>query len=310
LSLASGEGAGGFRHAPYSGGPKPFSIGLAPIDLADWIEIDARLAEDLALKESILAEEGAGAFDALPGSEAAQAEAAERLADHLTLRFPEIYRRESSGIRALASGALVDLASEPPLLAASRLVQEDLLLMQSSSDGWRLTAGSLCFPSTWRLGDKLGRAMAAIHEPVPGFAGPMAARIDRIFSHLRSESPLERFNVSVYGDARLRHAEARQPWFERFPPDVSLLAHAHIRIERQTLSRLPRTGAILFTVRIHLDPIAALASHAAGARLAGALKDYVGALGPEQLAYKGLLQIREKIVATLGELSEASRTES
>lgn len=309
MSLGSGEGEASFRHTPYAGGAKPFSIGLAPIDPADWIEIDARLGEDLALKRRILAEEGRAAFDALPLSEGSQAEAAQSLADHLTARFPAIYRREGAAIRFVPSGALVDFAGEPPLLAASRLVQEDLLLMQPSPGGWLLTAGSLCFPSTWRLGDKLGRAMAAIHEPVPGFAGIMAQRIDRIFAHLNPDAPLERFNVSIYGDARLRHAEARRPWSERFASEASIRSHAHIRIERQTLRRLPKCGGVLFTVRIHLDPIAALADHARGAQLASALRDYIAAMSQDQLAYKGLLQMREKVVAALAEFSEASRAE-
>ena len=40
--------------------------------------------------------------------------------------------------------------------------------------------------------------------------------------------------------------------------DVEAAARAFIRVERQTLRKLPVTGDILFTIRIHLDPMAAL----------------------------------------------------
>jgi hypothetical protein len=44
-----------------------------------------------------------------------------------------------------------------PLKAAALLVQEDLILMRKGEDGWRLAAGSLCFPSSWTLTEKFGR---------------------------------------------------------------------------------------------------------------------------------------------------------
>ena len=69
-----------FAHTPYSSGKPPFSIGLAPLDLANWIEADASLAEQLALKQAILADELATAFGALDESAAGQGEVLELLA--------------------------------------------------------------------------------------------------------------------------------------------------------------------------------------------------------------------------------------
>ena len=199
-----------FLHTPYASGKPPFAIGLAPLDPARWIEQDAHLADQLALKEAILAREGAAAFGALAGAEAGQAEALELLAAHLPARFPQTYRREGSALRVLPGDRLVAFGGEPALLTASRLVQEDLLLMRRCEGGWRLVAGSLCFPSTWVLAEKLGRDMDAIHGPVPGYAGKMAGTIARIFDNLKVEQPVERLNWSIYGDARLRYAQSKQ----------------------------------------------------------------------------------------------------
>ncbi|KAI0299698.1 hypothetical protein B0F90DRAFT_583172 [Multifurca ochricompacta] len=44
-----------------------------------------------------------------------------------------------------------------------------------------------------------------------------------------------------------------------------------LRVERQTLRRLPRSGAIVFTIRVYLTPLAELGPGAAG-RLAGAIR--------------------------------------
>src|SRR5919205_916624 len=64
----------------------------------------------------------------------------------------------------------IDKPQEPPLECASRLVQEDLVLMARHDSGWQLAAASLCFPSTWVLAEKFGRDMDGIHKPVPGYA--------------------------------------------------------------------------------------------------------------------------------------------
>ena len=258
---------------------KPFSIGMAPIDADDWIQVDGLHAAQCALKADILARQGREAFDAIPGSEAAQAEAAERLVAHLRRRFPEIPTALDPG--------------EPPLKAVSRCVQEDLLLMSRQPEGWTLIAGSLCFPTTWRLSEKIGRPMASIHAPVPGYAGPMAERIQRIFDHLRPEAPVERHNLSIYADAELRH-EKTKTGADRFPDGAPILSLAHLRVERQTLTRLPATGAILFTVRIYLMRLSE-----SPPRLAALVRAHVAEMKDEELVYKGLLASRARLLNAL-----------
>ena len=203
----------------------------------------------------------------------------------------------------MPSDRLVALEGAPALLTASRLVQEDLLLMRRDDEGWRLVAGSLCFPSTWVLAEKIGRPMDAIHAPVSGYAGKMAGMVARIFDNLKVEQPAERFNWSIYGDALLRHAQSKQDPLRRFPPGQSA-GHAHIRVERQTLRRLPLSGDILFTVRVHVDPAAALAVDPRGRELARALHDRLAALSPDELAYKGIVEARERLLAALAALAE------
>ena len=293
-----------FRHRPYAEGVKPFAIGLRPIAPRDWIEADERLAAELALKEEIFAAEGEEAFAALPGGEAAQEMIAAALAAHLPERFPDIYEADGEGIRV--AGKRVSLRADAPLKQAARLVQEDLLLMQRSDEGWRLTAGALCFPSTWRLGDKLGRPMEAIHAPVPGFAGAMGDRIRRIFDHLPSGERVERFNLSIYGDAELRHAVTRAP-AEKFSEGRSALALAHLRVERQTLWKLA-PGDILFTVRTYLDPLAHLARRPDGASLATALAAHLREMTPEQRAYKGIEQGNARLMAAIEEIARDATT--
>jgi dimethylamine monooxygenase subunit A len=296
-------------HTPYDGSSRLFTIGLKPLDLADWIEIDACFDDQLREKRRLYAEREGDVFVAEPGSEDGQTEVLQLLQVHLTARFPDRYRRHSTGIEVLGQPALSTemMNSMPPLRAASLLVQEDLILMRRGENGWRLAAGSLCFPSSWSLREKFGRPLHEIHAPVPAF-GPgtrMAELIGRMFDSLKAEQPVQRFNWSVQAgsdlylplsdDERNERATARP---SRFPGE-NMTAHAFIRVERQTLRKLPVSGDILFTIRIHLDPLAALSRHPDRAMLAQSFAEQIGALDQAQLDYKGLTADRDRLIGTL-----------
>lgn len=291
-------------HTPYDGSSKLFEIGLKPLDLAEWIDADDQLAADLGEKDRLIAAGRDRVFRAEPGTEAAQAEVLGLLADHLPARFPEIYRRDGESIEIVPARRRVRLdGPEAPLLTAARLVQEDLLLMRRGETGWRLAAAALCFPSSWRLGDKFGRPLDEIHAPVPGFgAGSRPAElIARMFDVLRPAVPVIRWNWSIYGDDHLAHPDPVAAEARRFGDGVRA-EHVFFRAERQTLRKLPVSGDILFTIRIYIDPIAALEAHPGAAAIATRLIAQIAELTAEQLAYKGLAVERERLLARLGEI--------
>ncbi len=285
-------------HTPYDGSRQPFSIGLKPLDLADWIEPDEHLAAHLDEKERLLAERRNVVFREEVETRTAQGEVLTLLANHLTTRFPDLYRRRDAAIDVVPAGRSVDLEDDlPPLLTASRLVQEDLCLMRASPAGYRLVAASLCFPSAWSLAEKFARPMSEIHKAVPHYAERLGPRVDRIFDNLKVDQPVWRLNWSIYADDDLHHPESKErprDWFagEGMP-------RAFIRIERQTLRRLPASGDILFTIKVHVDPFEAFRRHPDGARLAAGLKAQILSLDEAQLSYKALLSDRDRIVAAL-----------
>jgi hypothetical protein len=288
------------RHTPYDGSSKLFQIGLKPLDPVDWIEVDDKLGAYLDEKERLIATARDEVFVAEAGTEAAQAEVMRSLVEHLPARFPEAYRRHGQAM--LVAGRRIDLAARPPLLTAARLVQEDLVVMQRDATGWRLTSGAVCFPSSWRIRDKFGRPVEEIHAPVPGF-GPgtrPAGLINRMFDNLRPEQPVLRWNWSLYGDDVLPHP-LPSPTARRYG-DGDRADHVFLRTERQTLCKLPETGAILFTVRIHIDPLEALERHPSGPAVAAALSRQLWELDEAQLAYKGMAADRQRLVRRLAEI--------
>ncbi|WMS44192.1 DUF3445 domain-containing protein [Acuticoccus sp. MNP-M23] len=273
------------RHTPYAGRHRPFTIAMAPLDPANWLEIDENREAELAERAAIFAAEP-DAFMAARGTLAAQEEAADRVAAFLA----------TGGILPGPS----TLPHTPPLLAAAHSVQEDLVLMRRGPDGeWRLAAAALAYPSAWILAEKFGQPMDAIHTDVPGWAGPMATRVHRIFDALKVGAPVWRLNWSIQRggglrDARSKHRPAPPP-----PPDAPAL----IRVERQTLTRLPVSQDLLFTIKVCLDPLAALSAHPDGPHLAGALAARLRGLSADELAYKNLAPARDDLAAELENLA-------
>ncbi|MCV3207252.1 DUF3445 domain-containing protein [Mesorhizobium sp. YC-39] len=298
-------------HTPYDGSSKLFAIGLKPLDFGGWIEVDRHLLSHLAEKRRLYAEIPGSVFVEEDGTRDAQREVLDLLGAHLLAKHPDIYRRSSKGIEVI--GADASGFSDAPLVAASLLVQEDLILMRRDKNGWRLVAGSLCFPSSGSLIEKFGRPLQEIHAPVPGF-GPgtrPADLINRMFDGLQGQV-VERYNWSIQAGDALYHPLSNLERVDRTTnrpskfSDGDIDARAFIRVERQTLRKLPASRDVLFTIRIHLDPLVVLARHPNRARLAASFAAQLLALDEAQLDYKGMTSDRDRLVAFLNHMANAA----
>ncbi len=292
-------------HTPYDGSKQPFTVGLAPLDLAEWIEPDARLGAHLAEKDRLFARDERAVFRAQDDTLEAQREVLALLLDHLPRRFPERYASNTDTIRVIPAGITYCKGAwaDSPLKLAARLVQEDLVIMRAGETGYRLAAAALCFPSSWSLAEKFGQDIPAIHDHVPGFNNARMGRIvARIFDTLSVDTPVWRLNWSLYGDGELHHPSPHSL-------DARMAGGRHelfVRVERQTLRRMPQSRDILFTIRVHHDPVSAFAAHPDGARLASGLRQQLLALDADQLAYKGLTGQRDAIARQLDRLANSA----
>jgi dimethylamine monooxygenase subunit A len=272
-------------HTPYDGSAKPFTIGVKPLDVFEWIDVDGNFDHYIAEKRRLYVEERDNVLAAVAGTEAAQA---------------EVYRLIAAHMRTLDPRFRGDDDSPGDIAAAGLLVQEDLVLMRKSSDGWRLVAASLCFPSSWSLREKIGKPLHLVHGPVPGFntGTRNAAMIERMFDNLRPEQPVMRWNWSLYGTKELYHPAPENQQKRRFG-EGDIAGRVTLRLERQTLRKLPQSGAILFTIRIYIDPLEVLETHTDGPALAQAIVAQLSDLSPEELDYKGLTEERVRLVERL-----------
>jgi len=125
------------KHTPYANEAEPFDIGLTPLDLVNWIEVDNRLPAYLNEKHRLMGEIPQQVFAADRTSESSQEVILKLVIEHLLIYFPDIYTHDGNIIRIKGVEHQVDLDdfTVPPLINAAMLVQEDLVIMRREADG-------------------------------------------------------------------------------------------------------------------------------------------------------------------------------
>ncbi|MEL6677104.1 MAG: DUF3445 domain-containing protein [Pseudomonadota bacterium] len=263
------------RHKPWLKTATRSPPGMQPLGAEPWLQRDACFADQMAYRDRLIDDPASDSTLMTPDAADGIASLRDRVLDDLAR--DDGYTRAGSVITR-PDGVRLDVDMLPGIDFLGRLVQEDLLLLRKSPGDaeHRLIAGTLCFPSHWRLSEKAGRPLTAIHGPVPFYAGGLARRVQRLFDMLREDTPLWRANWLLYADAEL-HA----PRSAYAPREGRSAAPAWLRVERQTLLRLP-TGDVVFSIKTELSPLDSLspAEHAA-------LIDALDTLDPAQRAYKG-----------------------
>ncbi|MEM7080864.1 MAG: heme-dependent oxidative N-demethylase subunit alpha family protein [Pseudomonadota bacterium] len=167
-------------------------------------------------------------------------------------------------------------------------VAEDLCIMQVSD--LRLVAACVCAPSYWRLTDKIGRPIDAIHAPVDGLNAASGERVAHTLRHLPLRRGFVRDNWLVHGDHALAHFE-RETRLES-PVDTWVM-----RCERQTLYRLTEAH-LLFAIRIRSADLSAIAAHRESMQ---ALCRALQQMDTRQIAYFGGQAKHQHLLAWLEE---------
>jgi len=284
-------------HLPFESGPYRMGMDLVTVAEADWIELDHHYPSEMAERRRLLAEQHQEVFAVTPGCEAARAEALEVVAANLAAHHPDWFSRERECIRNHLTGEILHLHSADRLELAGRLVQEDFCLIRNSDHGPIFAAAVLCFPSRWRLLDKIGKPLSAVHGPVPLYADRLAAPVDRLMRHLKAGRIASRLNWSLLDDPALFQPGGKwraDAGTEITPENAG--SRVFLRVERQTLRRLPDTGAVLFGIRVHVYPLERVIIRP---DLAAGLADAVRALPEEILHYKSVLPFRKALLAWL-----------
>ncbi|KAH6608332.1 hypothetical protein Trco_001678 [Trichoderma cornu-damae] len=270
---------------------------------SELITVDADYLDRVSLRRQLISRHGDTVHACLPAGVEAVGELHQfLLRDHLPSRFPTMFRLRDQGRRFenLVTGRSFPTAAPEDPEAALRVlgetVEEDMFLLLGEPEGHRAVAFVCCFPSGFDPSTKVGKLLREIHEPVPSYdrIGPS---MERFFSKIEVGKNVKRTNWSIQTHTDLFHYDRH----DKPASDAPLAAEeidmnkAHARIELQTLSRLPKSRAVLFSFKTYLYPLRDLKEEGLGPQVADAIEGLKKGNAPDMWRYKGAPQWGEPI---------------
>ncbi|MBT8427108.1 MAG: DUF3445 domain-containing protein [Erythrobacter sp.] len=154
--------------------------------------------------------------------------------------------------------AMLGLAGSLPEAARNHHEDMCLLTLREGEEQYRLVGAAVAWPSDWTPADKLGLPLRALHAPIQGYEEQLASGVDHFMAKLKAGAIYGRCNwfIAATGERRWV-AEPPEEAFAHVTPE-NAGETLFVRSERQTLRRLPETGAILFTIGIYVAPLGEL----------------------------------------------------
>lgn len=163
---------------------------------------------------------------------------------------------------------------------ATSTPSEQLPTSEATQPKYHLHGVCGTFPSGFNWLEKIGQPLAGIHGPVPGYGAKLERSMDRFFATIAPGRIVQRRNWAItmnrelfilgsnHGDASekggaqvadsLADQEAMQNADTQGDAGGVDLEKVVLRTERQTLHRLPKTGALVFgfkTYQYNLDDV-------------------------------------------------------
>lgn len=297
------------------------TMALENMTLNEMIAVDETYESRIHLRRQILRDHPS-TMGVRPGGEAAVYEFYEWMtAVYLPQRFPTMYSlgegEKGSHLYNRATEELIPLrptSVQEALQTLGAHVDTDFLFLQRSSedDKYHLEAFQTCFPNGFSSFEKLGQPLAEIHKPVPGYAAKLEKSMDRFFANLAVGKIVKRSNWSITTNDVLYAEAGNHLYAEDETPDedtkdertgsgsskpsladeisrqrdeVSVL-DCRVRCERQTLHRLPKTGALVFGVKTYLYTLSEIKAEGSAEELACAIEGLGKGNVPEMEFYK------------------------
>lgn len=193
----------------------------------------------------------------------------------------------------LDSTRLAEADSDQALRQLGRVFEPDLLFLTPLDGEFRLVAGCVCFPSSWSLEEKVGRTLGEIHSPVPGLNAQLAAPITQFLHRLAPGIAWCRENWGLSASPEPnQHPSMRIP---RLTADATLEG-TWLRVERQALVALPRSGGVCFGIRVESHPLTVVMADVPARE---GLRRALETMPAEMADYKGISAARARLIELL-----------
>lgn len=198
-----------------------------------------------------------------------------------------------------------------PFEFMGRQVQGDFVLLDQRDGTLFADAGFVTSQADWSLAFNAGMSWHEWHGPVPQVT--KLGVMDRALKYLMSlqiGSPVRRLNWTMTINPRLDTSPESYPLWGTDRNTVTADNagdKVHLRVELQALFRLPRSNAIVFSIRCYLISLKDLSTYP---RWAMRMHRVLRGLHPDLVEYKGISKYQESALTWLQQHDDGSDIEA
>lgn len=301
------------RYRPFKKGEYKMVMGIRNLDPSEWLLIENTYKHYTDLKKSevddpflrkhtvYLSEMGVDAM----------VELYETIVSFLLGRYPQYFSVKGDKLYNSLRDEYIPLDpnsvedKENLVAYLGHTVEEDFVVLlqdpdnHDGSEEYCLQAVFFGFAAGFDPLERFGVPLTSLHGPVPDYKSKLRPQMNRFFDKLKPYKFVTRSNWAIQthnkiftmGDNKGKEDEE----IESLDPDkLDFKREVFFRSERQVLTRLPKTGAIIFTVRQFLVPMSDIRDEGLGEELIGGIElmqEHIGqykrrpAWGPAVLSY-------------------------
>ena len=276
------------------------------------LDIDEHYLSEMRERGLVL-EENPKRCIAMPHMDLACWDMIDRCMTSMAVDYPDWFKLEKDGDQWHWQNLLLNIDDRftfgdsstlpmPPMEYMGRQVQGDIALLDQREGDLFLDAGIVTCPADWSLAFDAGMSFSEWHGPVP-MAHEMGV-FDRALKYLcaiQVDRPVRRLNWTLTINARMDTSPETYPnWgHERTsvtPENVG--EKVHLRVELQMLDRMPRSNALMFSIRTYLISFEDLCTNPDWARR---MHRVMKTLPEPLIEYKGLSRYHPLLVEWLSQ---------
>ncbi|KAG0126487.1 hypothetical protein HOY82DRAFT_111153 [Tuber indicum] len=226
-----------------------------------WLELENTYVDRIAQRKSLYAQHGKQVLDYLPGTEAACKELMEMCLEFLVARYPHYFTLKDRHTNPVFGNKILDkefrIKEMHPLHVILENIPEDFAITLQDDQGfYSFRAGVICSSLGWNVGTKIGMKLHEIHKPIPDYKEKMQKSMDRYFTKMQTNKPIQRgsWGLEVGQPLFMPPGDPHEAYRSTQSPSLTL-DDVNLRVDWQTLRRLPLSGAIVFNFKALFTPI-------------------------------------------------------
>lgn len=259
------------KYRPFKKGKYNMTLAIKKLDPNDFICIEKTYLKRIKLREYLF--DKYKFFGCDDSAIEALKEMYKYIFNFLNKKYPkyfQIIEKESAFINNITGKKFPlnpDLLSKDDILRLiATNIEEDMLIMlknpnKEQPDEYILRSTITCFAAGFNPSSKLNKNLSAIHQPVPNYETKLQFSMNKFFSRISKNEFVVRINWSVQTHGNLcapvgNHGNKKDKTIlNEIDPETLDFNKCFLRCEKQCVTRLPETGAIMMIIRTYVTSL-------------------------------------------------------